>query len=171
MNEIPLIRDDEPRPGSGRGWLLGGVGALLAAAIVAAIAWWFLAGRTATPGWERVAELDLEAPAGDAFLPGTPWVRLRLAPGRPGEENTLRLSLAAPDGTPEAGDRAAARITALSARLLAATADGGDDLPLTPDGTGELLAKTPLAAAGVALATRTDLIPAARGWIAERRER
>lgn len=121
---------------------------MLAAAAVAA-AWWFLTGWNATPDWELLPQLDLEAPAGDAFLPTTPWVRLQLEPGRPGEPNTLRLSLPAADGTPETGAGAGtARITALSARPLAAAPNEAAELPLTPGENGELLEVTALDPAG-----------------------
>jgi hypothetical protein len=90
----------------------------------------------------------LSAPAGDAFADETPWVRLQLAPARPGEANTLRLSLESPRGTPD--PTASERIVALTAQPLDGSVDQAETLSLEPvSGTdGALTATAPLDHAG-----------------------
>jgi hypothetical protein len=114
---------------------------------IAAAAWWFLAGpaTSTAPDWERLTTLDLAAPAGDAFQDGTPWINLIINPARPGEANSLSVSLRPPPGTPVPLPPAGEVITALAARPLSGAAE---PLNLTPDVAGALEASAPLDHAG-----------------------
>lgn len=152
MSAAPLIRQEEATPRAPRRtpWAPIVVAAAVAALVAAAVSWWFFAGRQAIPDWERLTVLDLAAPAGDAFADETPWVVLQLSPARPGEQNTLRLSLEAPRGSPLPATEAASRIEALTARPLAADVASAENLVLRPEPgpDGALAAITPLDRAG-----------------------
>jgi hypothetical protein len=118
------------------------------ALIVAGAGWWVLTSRESAPDWgEGLPALDFVAPAGDAFAEDVPWVRLLLAPARPGENNTLTLALAAPQGTPVPANAAASGIAALSARPLAGD-PGAETLTLSPNDDGTLTATSALDRAG-----------------------
>jgi hypothetical protein len=149
MTESPLLRPDapEPAPVRRRPWLLIALGALILIAIAGIAAWWLVLGRGSAPEWTRFARIDLSAPAGDAFLAGTPWVRLRLEPLVPGRETTLQVLLEAPRGTPVPND-GSARLSSLTARPLAVDAADAVSLPLTPASGGTLTATSPFDRAG-----------------------
>lgn len=151
MSETPLIRQEEAPPRTPRRtpWAPIVVAAAVAALVAAAVSWWFFAGRQAIPDWERLTVLDLAAPAGDAFADETPWVVLQLSPARPGDQNTLRLSLESPRGSPLPATEAASRIESLTARPLASDASA-EDLVLQPEPgpDGAMAATAPLDRAG-----------------------
>ena len=143
MTDTLLVQsEDAPAVGTRRVSLA--VAAVVAVALLALLAgavWWFVAGRQAIPDWERLTELDFTAPAGDAFLPETPWVRFQISPARPHVESTVRVSLAAPRGvaTPIGTDDPAPRVLALTAQALAI--DAAPQTPaLTSDASGALTA-------------------------------
>ena len=152
MSETPLIRQEEaaPRPPRRTPWVPIVVAAVLAALVAAAVSWWFFAGRQAIPDWERLTVLDLAAPAGDAFAEETPWVVLQLSPARSGEQNTLRLSLDSPRGSPVSATEAASRIVSLTARPLALDVASSEGMALQPEPgpDGAMVATSPLDRAG-----------------------
>src|SRR5688572_6851229 len=98
MTDTPLITPDETAqpPARRTPWIPFAIVVVVLALVAAGAGWWWLNGRQSIPEWDRLAEVVLTAPAGDAFAEETPWVQLRLAPLRPGEENSLRVSLEAP---------------------------------------------------------------------------
>ncbi|MDQ3226856.1 MAG: hypothetical protein M3Q50_09540, partial [Chloroflexota bacterium] len=126
------------------------IGAIVLALLAAGAGWRFLSARQSIPDWERLPELASAAPAGDAFQPETPWVQLRLSPARPGEENTLQVSLAAPRGTPVPSAAPGPRITGLTAQPLTAGAPTPqlDALPPPPGDEGWLAATSALEGEG-----------------------
>jgi hypothetical protein len=145
----PLVRPEAPgaAPPPRRPWLFVTLGAVILILIAGIAGWWLTFGRATAPDWTRVAQLDLTAPAGDAFAAETPWVRLRLAPLIPGQENTLQVSLEAPRGTPVPGD-GSARIASLTAQPLTGGAAGAVALSLTPAAGGALAGTSALDRAG-----------------------
>jgi hypothetical protein len=109
------------------------IGVVVLLAIIGGAAWWFL-GRSQAPDWERVASIDLFAPAGDAFNEDTPWVSLTFAPGAVNTDVSLALALETRRGTPTPVDSGAIAITGATLQAL-----GGSSEPLalsaTSDGT------------------------------------
>jgi hypothetical protein len=148
MTDPPLVRPEapDPAPRRRRPWLFVTLGAVVLIAIAGIAGWWLTSGRTTTPDWTRVAQIDLAAPAGDAFQSDAPWVRLRPAPLIPGQENTLQVSLEAPRGTPVPG-AGSAWIASLTAQPLAGGAANAEALSLTP-ANGALTATSALDRAG-----------------------
>jgi hypothetical protein len=150
MSDFPLLTpEDAAQPAARRKrWFAVAILVLVLALVVAGAGWWWLNGRQAIPDWERLPEIVLTAPAGDAFAEETPWVRLQFAPARPGEANTLRLSLEAPRGTLDPA--ASERIVALTAQPLDGGADQTETLSLEPasGADGALTATAPLDHAG-----------------------
>jgi len=149
-SDSPLVRQDDkpidetPR----RSWLPVAIVSIALALLAAGAGWWFFARSEPLPDWDRLPELNLAAPAGDAFRNDTPWVVLRMAPARPGEENTLRVSLEAPRGIPVASDSTNPRITALTAQSLAGDNPPPETLEMQLDPVGTLTATTSLDPAG-----------------------
>jgi hypothetical protein len=121
--------------------------ALIAVVAAAAGGWWLLAGRQTAPDWDRLPQLDLAAPAGPAFSPDTPWMRVQLAPARPGTTNTLRVSLAAPRITP-APESMSATVSALLVQPLSGNPTPPEPLPMQMRPDGALVATSPLDYAG-----------------------
>jgi hypothetical protein len=113
---------------------------------IAVAAWWFLAGRGATTAtdWERLAALDLAVPAGNAFQADTPWVKFGIAPARPGEANTIQVSLGSPRGTPVPFPPDNQGIAALTAQPLSGEAAPAEALELTAGEADALVASSPL---------------------------
>ncbi len=93
------------------------VGALLLLAVIGGAGWWYFA-RSAAPEWDRMASLDLFAPAGDAFDEGTPWVSLTFAPAAVNSDVPVVLRLENRKGTPTPADSSAATITGASLQPL-----------------------------------------------------
>jgi hypothetical protein len=113
-SEALVRQDDNPAsPDRRRSWLPVAIAAIALALIAAGAGWWFLNSRQAIPEWERLPALDLAAAAGDAFRADTPWVTLRLTTGRPGEENGLRVRIAALTAQPLSSEQAAPETLAL----------------------------------------------------------
>jgi len=135
MTDTPLVRPDDTfaRPAARAPWLPIAIAVVAVALLAAGAGWWFLGARQTIPDWDRLAEINLAAPAGDAFQDETPWVQLRLGTARPGEENALRLSLDAPRGTPVPSGAASPRIVALTAQLLSGDPTAPETLPVQPD--------------------------------------
>jgi hypothetical protein len=151
MSDASLVRDPEPnaRPASrGRIIAIAAVAAVLLAAIAGG-AWWYVKGRQAVPDWARVPDLNMSAPAGDAFQEGTPWVRLQLVPARPNDVNTVRVSLHTRQGTPVAGEAGGASIASVTAQSLTGPANP-ETVALDPEpGTdGAFLASAQFSAPG-----------------------
>jgi hypothetical protein len=153
MTETPLVRQDDAsdRRTPPRSWLP--IAAAIALALLAAGAgWWFLARPQAIPDWDRVPQLDFAAPAGVAFVGDTPWVSLRVAPARPGEENDLRVQITprTERGTPAPVADPSSRIIALTAQPLSEAGTPPETLALQPDpeAAGALVATSQLSGSG-----------------------
>ena len=135
-----------------RSWLPIAILVLVLALVAAGAGWWFLARPQAIAAWDRVPQLDLAAPAGDAFLGDTPWVSLRLAPARPDEENVLRVQITprARRGTPVPTTNPVSRIVALTAQPLSEAGTPPETLALQqdPEAEGVLVATSQLSASG-----------------------
>src|SRR5690242_4049966 len=86
------------------------IGVLLLLAIIAGAGWWYL-GRSSAPDWDRVAGIDLFAPAGDAFTEDTPWVSLTFAPNAVNSDVPITLALENRRGTPTPADEGSVAIT------------------------------------------------------------
>lgn len=139
MTNTELVRGSgTSRRPSQRRWLPAAIVAAILIAVIAGGAWWLLAGRSTAPDWDRIAALDLKAPAGDAFDEETPWVMLHLAPGKPGATNEISAWLVTRAGTPIASADPAPRITEITAQHLV-PGSTQESLPLrpaaSPDGT------------------------------------
>lgn len=146
----PLVTpkpDARPAPARSRLPLLIGVVVIVLAAIVAGAAWYFL-GRQTAPDWDRTTEIALAAPAGDPFDEETPWATLRLAPARPGEENSLTFGVQFSGGTPVAGENDARILGASVAPVVGQPAPEELALQATGEPTGTLTATSPLDQAG-----------------------
>src|SRR3712207_6752299 len=121
-SDTALVRQDgvPPGPTQRRSWLSVAFAAIVLALITAGAGWWLLNSRQAIPEWDRLAALDLAAPAGDAFRGDTPWVNLRLITGRPGEENRLHVQITprTRQATPIPASAPSTRITSLTAQPL-----------------------------------------------------
>ncbi|MEZ4562683.1 MAG: hypothetical protein R2853_08095 [Thermomicrobiales bacterium] len=100
------------------------LGVLILLAVAAGAGWWFFA-RTTVPDWDRTTNLDLFAPAGDAFDEGTPWVTLTFAPAAANTDVPIALRLENRQGTPTPAAATSATITAASLQPL-----GGASEPL-----------------------------------------
>jgi hypothetical protein len=141
MTETPLVRQDDAPDGGTRprSWLPIAAVAIALALLAAGAGWWFLARPQAIPDWDRVPQLDFAAPAGDAFLGDTPWVSLRVAPARPGEENVLRAQMTprTERGTPAPVTQPASRIIALTAQPFSEAGTPPETLALQPDPEAE----------------------------------
>ena len=134
----PLVRQDDTATGPAprRSRLPIAIAVVAVALLAAGAGWWFLARPAPTPDWDRLPQLDLAAPAGDAFRGDTPWVNLQLAPARPGEENTVRVRITprTRQGTPlPATGPNSPRIVALTAQPLSGDVTAPEPLPLQPD--------------------------------------
>src|SRR5262245_33698032 len=99
MGDDQLVRSETPARRGRRPWIFVLAAAALVV-LVAGVAWYVMAQRSAASDWERQSALDLAVPAGDAFQNDTPWVRMSLAPARPGEDNAIHFITAVPGGTP-----------------------------------------------------------------------
>jgi hypothetical protein len=132
-----LVRQDDapPGPAQRRPWLPVAFVVVVLALIAAGAGWWFLNTRQAIPEWDRLAALDLAAPAGDAFRGDTPWVNLSLTTGRPGEENRLRVQITprSRQATPVPSSAPSARITSVTAQALSGEPAAAETLALQPD--------------------------------------
>lgn len=152
MAEMQLVQPDDAvaRPARRTSWLPIAIVAIALALLAAGAGWWFLSARETIPDWERLAALSLSAPTGDAFQGETPWVNLQLSPGRPGEENTVRVSLEAPRGAPISSSASSPRIVAITAWSLAGESAPPETLALEPDPAtdGAFLATSSLDRAG-----------------------
>src|SRR6185503_8849169 len=95
-------------------------------------AWWYVNGRQQAPDWDRVPDIALAAPAGDAFRDDTPWVALDLAPAKPGEANTVRLAVRTREGTPTPSMAASTRIADLTVQAISGSGEP-QTLALQPD--------------------------------------
>lgn len=154
MTDAPLIAPDDadPAPARRTPWLPVAV-ALLVLALVAAGAgwWWWTNNRATVPDWDRLPEVVLAAPAGDAFAPDTPWVQAQLAPLRPDAENTIQAAVGYREATPvpAAGPP---QITAVTAQPVSGeptdpesavitAAENGAPLPLDQAGWQRLAAE------------------------------
>lgn len=135
-----------PRPSATPRLALAIIVVLLIVAVIAGAGWWFFARPTA-PEWDRVAGLDLFAPAGDAFEEATPWVSLTFGPAAVNADVPVTLSLENRQGTPTPAGDSNATITAASLQPL-----GGSSEPLA------------LAASGENAATTTVQFPQAGWW-------
>lgn len=132
MSNKDLVRAPATsRQRSRRRWLPAAIAAALLIAVIAGGAWWLLAGRNSAADWDRIAALDLKAPAGDAFDEQTPWVMLHLTPARPNETNAISARLITRAGTPIASADPAPRITEITAQHLA-PGTAPESLPLQP---------------------------------------
>lgn len=127
-------RQEAPR--QSRSLLLILIPLLVVLTIGAAGAWWYFSRGAAAPEWNRVSAIDLEAPAGDAFLDDTPWVLFHFSPGLNGKENALEFSLRSRDGTPVPGGVTAPQITGVTAVPLGTASPESLTLTATPDGSG-----------------------------------
>jgi hypothetical protein len=152
MTDSPLITADETAqpPARRNPWLHVGIVVVVLALVAAGAGWWWLNARQSIPDWDRLTEVVLTAPAGDAFAEETPWVQLRLAPLRPGEENSLRVSLEAPRGVPVPASDTGTRIVAMTVQPLDGGASQPEPLSLEPESgsDGSLVAIAPLDHAG-----------------------
>ena len=134
MTDVPLQEHPaSPAPKPRRPWLAVVLVTMILIAVAGIATWWFALGRENAPDWTRASRLDLAAPAGDAFLAGTPWVRLGLAPLVPGQNNTIEASLEASNGTPVPETGAPALF--LTTQPLAGEPVTAEPLMLSPDGT------------------------------------
>src|SRR3954451_19168486 len=113
MGDERLVASETAAPGARRPWL-SIAGVVLLVVLVAGIGGYFYLQRSAAPDWDRQAALDLAAPAGDAFQADTPWVRMNLAPARPGESNTLHFIVETPAATPVPGETASPQIATVT---------------------------------------------------------
>jgi hypothetical protein len=93
------------------------VGVLLLLAIIGGAGWWYF-GRSPAPDWDRVASINLFAPAGDAFDEETPWVSLRFATNDVNSDVPITLALENRKGTPTPGDEGSVAITTASMQPL-----------------------------------------------------
>ena len=130
-----------------RRWLPAAIAVVIMAVVAAAVAgWWFLAGPGKEPDWARSAEVNLLAPSGDAFAADATWVRLELAPARPGVANTVKVTLGAASGTPVPGTENV-QLASLTAQPLPGDPASAAPIALTsaPDGvsTGTASFATP----------------------------
>src|SRR5215213_10083806 len=129
-SETTLVRqDDAPgKPARPSSWLPVAFTAIALALLAAGAGWWFLTNRETIPEWDRLAALDLAAPAGDAFRADTPWVSLRLITARPGEGNMLRVQMTpgTRQATPVPVSAPPARITSLTAQPLSGESTSGE---------------------------------------------
>src|SRR3954454_25114056 len=110
MGDQRLVRGENAASRSRQPWLYI-AGVLVLITLVAGVGWYVYSQRNSAPDWDRQAALDLAVPAGDAFQIDTPWVRVNLAPARPGESNTLHFIVVAPEGTPAPAKTSNPRIT------------------------------------------------------------
>lgn len=86
-------------------------------AVAAGAAWWYFS-PSAAPEWDRVASLNLFAPAGDAFDEHTPWVSLNFAPNAANTDVPITIRLENRLGTPTPDDDGKVSITAASVQPL-----------------------------------------------------
>jgi hypothetical protein len=98
------------------------LGVLLLLALIAGAGWWYFA-RAAAPNWDRVASVNLFAPAGDAFDEASPWVSLNFVPSAADRDVPITLSLENRKGTPTPADAGTATITAASMQPLGGTSE------------------------------------------------
>ena len=119
------------RPSAGPRLVLSIVGVLLLLGIIGGAAWWFL-GRSSAPDWDRVASINLFAPAGNAFEEDTPWVSLTFAPGAVNTDVPLTLTLENRRGTPTPADENMVTISGGSIQPL-----GGSSEPLSLAASGD----------------------------------
>lgn len=112
------------------------IAAIVVVGIAAGVAgWWFLAGPGRASDWTRYPEINLIAPAGDPFSNDAPWVRLELAPVRPGVDNTVKVRVETAPGTPVPGN-SGAQLISLAAQALPGDPAAAPPLPLTAAGNG-----------------------------------
>ena len=135
MTDAPLIATDAAaQPAAQRKrWFAVAVIVLVLVLVAAGAGWWWFNARQSIPDWERLPEIVLTAPAGDALAEETPWVRLRLAPLRASAENALRVSLEAPRGNPVSATADGPRIVAMTAQPLDGAATPSEPLALAAD--------------------------------------
>lgn len=124
-----------PRRGAARRLGIAAAVIVVLLIIAGAAGWWVYSQRVAVVDWdERLASLNLLAPAGDAFDEATPWVSLDLAPGAINTDVSVTIRLENRQGTPTPLEANAPVITAATMQLL-----GGTSAPLTlasaPDGS------------------------------------
>lgn len=98
------------------------IGVLLLLAIIAGAGWWYLS-RSSAPDWDRVAGVDLFAPAGDAFNEDTPWVSLTFTPNAVNSDVPITLALENRKGTPTPADEGSVAITGASMYPLGGTSE------------------------------------------------
>jgi hypothetical protein len=146
MTDGPLVRQGGPPAQAARRppWVAIVLALAVVILVVGGAAWWFTLGRAPADDWDRLALVDLAAPAGDAFQPDTPWVRLQFQPGRPGETNTLHFALGSPSGTPIPAGAAAPHIVSASVQRLVGDTGAAEPLTLQPQSDGSFVATTRL---------------------------
>jgi hypothetical protein len=107
------------------------VGVLFVLVLIAGAGWKYFKPPTA-PNWDRVASLNLFAPAGDAFDDTTPWVSLNFAPTAANTDVPVTLRLENRQGTPTPGSGQSAIITGATVQPL-----GGASAPLSLSDSGK----------------------------------
>lgn len=112
------------------------IAVLVALLLGAGGAWWYFSRGASAPVWDRVSAIDLEAPAGDAFLDETPWVLFHFAPGVAGQDNMLQFSLRSRDGTPVPTAGTGPQISGVTAAPLGSSSSETLSLAAAPDGSG-----------------------------------
>lgn len=140
------------------------VGFLVLLAIIAGAGWWYL-GRTTAPEWDRVASLNLFAPAGDAFEDDTTWVSLEFSPIDVNVEVPLEITLENRQGTPTPDSSSIPSITNVTLQQVGGP---GAQLPLDSPAPGTAAATARFSQSGwwrIAVETSGNQQPATFAFI------
>jgi hypothetical protein len=135
MTDAPLLQPEEPAPRAANRSRLAVAVVAVVVVVLAAGGWWYLNGRQTIPDWERLATLDLVAPAGDAFAADTPWVRLQLAADDTAGAIPFRVSIDTARGAPVP----APRIVGISSEHLGSGEAIPVSLPASPSAGDQTL--------------------------------